>query len=896
MPWVGTRATANHNMAVCLSRHAVINLLLAATNSNKDTQSSALETEQNTTFVENNTIATIPEITVVDSTFNDGAVDNIALANWFSRPVVISSHIWNDGSHIDFEFFPWYEFFTNPSIKNKLYGYSRLRCNLHLKFLINGSPFQYSAVIASYKPLVDPNNALNDFSGGVINTTNVTRNGQLVGYSQRMNIELYPQTSEGGVLTLPFIHHKNWMDLSAIGDTFENELKKMGISNITSIVPLHNSSGTPGSDVTITVYAWATNVQLSGPAYELQADEYTDKPVSSMASSVAAAAGMLSKVPIIGPYALATSIGATAVASIARIFGFSNVPTIANTMPYKNRTVGNLANTQVGEILEPLTLDPKNELSIDSRTVGYDGTDELLISNYAGRKSYFTVVDWLHTYTPGTQIFTCYVTPELYQIDTCNFQVSGIYKALSMVPACHAAQLFHRWRGPIKFTFKVLASRYCRGRLRIAYDPNGNLNHNPITQINEIWDIGAASEFELVVPYMGSTAFKQTGILTNTAYHVPLFGGFGYTMPTYSDGRFNGVITIEVVNELAAPDPTDGVNIACYVSAPDIEFAEPFNMEQMYFDATGVITSAPVMTCLDPYELHSDEGPLPDDTITADTTGAVQGEAAYFVYMGEVVKSLRTLMHRSVRHAHYYFDGSTGLSATLDHLNIYTPRFPRMRGSTAAGMSRVDNAVVPGPKPYNICRTAPMAWLTAAFVGWRGSINWRAVMNEGVNFRNSKLCIARVPNAMSYNQNKFIYVSRYDESAVSSAKASSLAITESEQDACGVTVVITDVEPVVTARMPMYTDHRMFPANAIVLNDSTQILGTGIEYDNIRISSFNERYYSTNTRVVTIDTFVSAGHDFTPFVFVNVPTIYLYSSEYTEKPDPTFKYPVTSYT
>ncbi|APG78901.1 hypothetical protein 2 [Beihai razor shell virus 1] len=884
-------------MAVCLSRHAVINLLLAATNSNKNTQSSALETEQNTTFVENNTIATIPEITVVDSTFNDGAVDNIALANWFSRPVVISSHIWNDGAHIDFEFFPWYEFFTNPSIKNKLYGYSRLRCNLHLKFLINGSPFQYSAVIASYKPLVDPNNALNDFSGGVINTISVTRNGQLVGYSQRMNVELYPQTSEGGVLALPFIHHKNWMDLSAVGDTFENELKKMGISNVTSIVPLHNSSGTPGSDVTITVYAWATDVQLSGPAYELQADEYTDKPVSSMASSVAAAAGMLSKVPIIGPYALATSIGATAVASIARIFGFSNVPTIADTMPYKNRTVGNLANVQVGEILEPLTLDPKNELSIDSRTVGYDGTDELLISNYAGRKSYFTVVDWLHTYTPGTQIFTCYVTPELYQIDTCNFVSSGSYKALSMVPACHAAQLFHRWRGPIKFTFKVLASRYCRGRLRIAYDPNGNLNHNPTTQINEVWDISAASEFELVVPYMGSTAFKQTGILTNTAYQVPLFGGFGYTMPTYSDGRFNGVITIEVVNELAAPDPTDGVNIACYVSAPDIEFAEPFNMEQRYFDATGLVTSAPVMSYLDPYEIQSDEGPLPDNTVTTDNTGVVQGEAAYSVYMGEVVKSLRTLMHRSVRHAYYYFEGPTTNQGTLDLFNIYTPRFPRTRGSTTAGMSRINNSATVGVKPYNICRTAPMAWLTAAFVGWRGSINWRAVMTESPHaFDSAALCISRVSKAMRYDQDPFIYMSRYDETAMSSAKASSLAMNHSEDDSNGVTVAITDVEPVVTARMPMYTDHRMFPANAIVLNDTTKISNTGVEYDNMKISSLAMRYHDASHRVVTLNTYVSAGHDFTPFVFVNVPTIYLYDASSTETPDPTFHYPVYLFT
>ncbi|APG76698.1 hypothetical protein 2 [Beihai razor shell virus 2] len=756
--------------------------------------------------------------------------------------------------------------------------------------MINASPFQSGLVIASYKPLVSCLGST-DYSGGNIDTAKASRNGQLMGYSQRMHVDLFPQTNEGGVLSMPFVHHQNWLNLSGTRLDFTEELKKMGRINLTSVSTLNNCSGTAGSHANISVYVWATDVQLSGPAYEVQSDEYSDRPVSFTASAVAAMSGALVRVPVIGPYALATNIASAATASIARIFGYSNVPTLSNTIPNKIRTVGNLANTQVGEVIEPLTLDPKNELSIDPRTVGYDGADELLISNYAGRESFFTTFDWLGTYPSDTEVFKTYVTPELANIDTALYATAGSYKVVSMTPAGHIAQLFRKWRGPVRLKFKVLASRYHRGRLRITYDPNGSLSVDAVKQINKIWDISTSSEIEIEVPYMGSEAFKFAGHLAtyvNQVPTLPLFGGYGSTLPTYSDGYFNGVLRIHVINELTAPDTTNGVVVACYISAPDVEFAEPHNIEQQYFNDVGLVTHAPIFTYLDPYDIQSDEGPMPDSIVSVPCQETLQGEAAYTIYMGEVVKSLRTVMQRTVRHAQYMFRANTTIKNYFVSLSIITPRFPRMRGRTAAGQNSIKNSSV--STPYNLCRTHPMTWIVAAFVGWRGSVNWRARFDDTFK-ETDNLSISRKPESIRYDSNRFINATYLPLAKATASSVAKVGLNATECDFNGFSMVAGDVEPVVSARVPMYSQHRMYPANPVALNDVSEISYTGLEYDNIVIGCYGQTFSDVNREMFSVETFVSAGHDFTPFVFVNVPTVYSYQSNLSEKFDSTFDYP-----
>jgi hypothetical protein len=165
--------------------------------------------------------------------------------------------------------------------------------------------------------------------------------------------------------------------------------------------------------VTISVFAYAKEVELSGPTIQ-SGDEYTDGgPVSKPAAAISKAAGMLTSIPVIGPYMMATSVGMSYVARIARIFGYSNPPTINNVVAMTNSYMPSLADTQIGTHSNKLALDPKNELTVDPRTIGIYPGDELIISNYAKRPSYLFSSTWLTSDSPGTNLAEIYITPEL---------------------------------------------------------------------------------------------------------------------------------------------------------------------------------------------------------------------------------------------------------------------------------------------------------------------------------------------------------------------------------------------------------------------------------------------------------------------------------------------------
>ena len=116
-------------------------------------------------------------------------------------------------------------------------------------------------------------------------------------------------------------------------------------------------------------------------------DEYGQGIISKPAAAVAKAAGALSNLPIIGPYMTATQIGANATSRIAQIFGYSGPNVITDIQQFKPMPAGNLANTDAADAALKLTLDSKAELSVDSRTVGLDGTDEMGILDYVKRGS-----------------------------------------------------------------------------------------------------------------------------------------------------------------------------------------------------------------------------------------------------------------------------------------------------------------------------------------------------------------------------------------------------------------------------------------------------------------------------------------------------------------------------
>ena len=118
--------------------------------------------------------------TLPDKTFNS------ELGEFLRRPTMIHEFTWTEGASIaGTTIDPWTLFLNNPTIKKKIDNYAYMRCNLKLKFVINASPFYYGALLMSYQPLskFTPANIL------------IGNDKELIPYSQRPNITLYPQNS-----------------------------------------------------------------------------------------------------------------------------------------------------------------------------------------------------------------------------------------------------------------------------------------------------------------------------------------------------------------------------------------------------------------------------------------------------------------------------------------------------------------------------------------------------------------------------------------------------------------------------------------------------------------------------------------------------------------------------
>ncbi len=392
-------------------------------------------------------------------TLRDDTPVNASLGEFLSRPVRIASFTWNESDAVGTTntFSPWHLFFNDARNKYKLNNFSFIQCDLKIKVLINASPFYFGAMIASYQPL--PN-----IANGYNSITNDSGTRYFIPYSQRPHLWIYPQSNAGGEMTLPFFLNKNWLRIQHYQDFLD-----MGTLKFINYTALASANGVTGQGVTVQVYAWAENVRLAGPSAGLSLavqtrDELDYKP-SKIASAVAAAAGNLKRVPIISGFATATEVGAKFVAGGARALGFTNHPVVDDVPPYKPTAMAPMSTSEISYPVEKLTLDHKNELSIDPGIVGLSGVDELSIGHLAQRESYLCTSTFSTTNAVDDILFTSTVSPLLHDVES-----SGAQPKVFMTPLAWLYNMFGNWRGDIIFRFRFVASPFHKGRVRISYD------------------------------------------------------------------------------------------------------------------------------------------------------------------------------------------------------------------------------------------------------------------------------------------------------------------------------------------------------------------------------------------------------------------------------------------
>lgn len=509
------------------------------------------ETNQTLMFKFNDQGWTHGVSTEEDASMHAASHSGMQLGDFLSRPVKIGQAVWSAGDELEpTELNPWDEFLNNPTVARKIANYKLLRGNLHVKAVINGSPFLYGKMMCVYHPLY----GRDDFAPR--NSAN-----RICRLSQRQHIYLNPTTSSGGELVLPFFWQYNAINIPT------HEWDQLGNMTMSPVSTLKHAAGETASCV-ITFFAWMENVSLMQPTSSVnnligQSGEAEKKIVSKTATAVGSVAGMVSNAPIIGPYARATEEVASKIGRLADIFGFSKPRGTYDIKDERQRHIGTLATTNDKDMARPLTLDVKNENTIDPRTVGLTGEDEMSIPSVCSKEALITRFTWSVSDLPDKELFRIPITPYV----RATFPADNV---VDMPPCAYVATLFEYWRGTMQYRFMINASNFHRGKLRFRYEPYAvetGQDYNVVQ--SEILDLAEVHDHKVEIGWGADRNFLH---VTESSIN-PAAPGDSPNLAIH-----NGVLVVSVANSLTVPDETSENTIEILVgmnACDDIQFSVP---------------------------------------------------------------------------------------------------------------------------------------------------------------------------------------------------------------------------------------------------------------------------------------------------------------------------------
>lgn len=759
------------------------------------------------------------------------------MENFFSRPLPVAHYQWVPGTSLFEVLDPWTAYFSNPRVINRICNFNALRCKLHIRVLVSGTSFNFGRAIMTYNPLQTRDYYLRDRAA-------VWQD--LVLTSQRPHIFLDPTTSTGGDMILPFIWHENALQIP------DNDWTAMGKLVLRSINVLQNANASL-DPVSITVFAWAEDVHLSIPTtlepggMLPQSDEFGTGAISKPAAAVAKAAGSLSTIPVIAPYAKATQLAATAIAGVAQAMGMSRPQVISDTKLVRPQYAASLANTNTADTVSNLAFDCKQELTIDTRTMGLGGADEMSLKSIAAKPSYIDTFKFSTAYSTDQLLWNIRVDPGVRQISNFSTETGGLY-----LPACAFAALpFKYWNGTMKYRFQIASSSLHRGKLRFVYDPNHMATSEYNVNYSTIIDIGQDRDFTLEVGW-GSTRpmvevmpISTVDPPSTTAKGTALYG--------------NGVLSVYVMNPLVTPnsDAVNDVYINVFVSAgDDIEFFHP--NESALKDLTPLMAPQSL-------DLTDNKPDAVAPTVTLAPVSSVPQRD--LVFYGDPIMSIRQLLRR---YGYYGFiplksiwNSTATQAGQLE--TFHFPSFPLVRGyNNQAPYTR-------GTDGYNLVKYTMINYFAAAFACWRGSLRYKMAY-ESLGTQSSSAVVASTEMAKTIvvkRGNKSAGEPYYTNTGIPSCYTSAgmYALCQA-YDALmphgwdGILMTVKDHNPVLEFEVPFYAPVRF-------LSPRTPFWNSGDPSFSVTTPHTNYNYHSSGYQ-----TFISVGEDFTLAMYLGPPLLF----------------------
>jgi len=814
-----------------------------------------LKADDPVTAVQQETIqfvdAGLPEsdirVTEFEPTYGEHTDEMASLGKFLERPVLIDQFTWLESDTFSLSprtLYPWQAYFSNTYIASKLANFSRVHCNLHPEFRFNASPFYYGAMRVCYDPL-------NSGKFAPLTTEDV------IPLSQTPGVMLEPQVTSVAEMELPFLWPHSWLNTALV-----SQFQQMGKLYFSVFSQLQSANGVTGTGITVSVYARACNIEISGPTVKAILQSGV---ISGPAAAIAGFAQKFANAGSIGPYARAVDIGATAVSRIAKIFGFSNAPVTSNVNPVQNKVYHAFANTETRMPIDKLAIDPANEVTIDNRVTGDVGDDPLIIQTLAMKKSLVKIVAWNSSIPANTIIQHGTVSPSILRTAAGTSQTLHYYTPSGWLAAC-----FRFWRGGMRYTFRVERSMYHKGRLIVCWDPNGTLTALGVETavFSKIFDLSSPDqEFTFDIPYKAISPWLKTTVTS----------ALQSTAPTVDYSAFNGHFVLGVLNPLTGPTASSTVDILISAQTlEDMEFAAP--------------TTLPLNTTVAAIQ----SGVVNENVV--DGSSVKFSERIPDITVGERIGSLRTILHRTTRALTQYVGLNQG-----DCSGVTTPwcfhtincfdRLPPVYGfQTSNSYNWATSVIATGAKPINYATNHPINWVLAAFAGYRGSVvvhanvstnGWISDMSSMSLTRiDHNFCGLNTPNNVVRNTAFNYYGTNAGASLISlqvSTKTNGATqIPMWPAGHGGMTVTNGKTQMAVSAVIPQYARTRFMPAAFSQRNsDFIDTVYDGTRFD----ADFSVLETGAAGSVVwpRVDVYWAAGVDFNPVFFTGVPRMYNYT-------------------
>jgi hypothetical protein len=643
-----------------------------------------------------------------------GQKHTLSVSDFFARPLQITDGTLALGAHTDIVLHIWDLYTSNYAVRAKLRNYAFLRGNMHVRIAIAGSPFDQGKLLASYQPWPTKNASLVNLQNLATNFPN----------SRPLLINYLSQSSGVGVIdirenkpleiTCPFIStkpmHRLWNEsAAAVGSATSFEDIQYAGDLLLSTINKPAQSSSSGANVYYYVYAWMTEVELGAPTgtqlvIGTQSDEREVGPVERLSSAVASISGKLMEIPVIKPYALASHITFSALEKLSAVFGWSKPIGIGAPVLVKNVAFQNGANTIGYDTNYKITLDPKQELTVDPRICASD-EDELTINHISGVNTYLTSFDWTSSSTLMTPLFSCGVTPNL----CTTYNKGATVYFVQPTAMAFAATPFTSWHGDIEFTVEIVVSQFHRGKLAIIYEPNvaqyslvtANLDLNK--QFVKIIDIQETQTVKFCVGWAQARAWAKMNSIANaqtTSFTTDTNGiAFGLSTSNY----YNGFISIVPLTDLSSPAGVSA-NINIYVCCKDLMVNR---MSNQFLPITR--QNFPIA------QSAEDKFSQPVSCVELNPSTA-DSSMICLQHYGERPVSFRSMLKRYVTTC---FASTSSVTVALNSIKVSDSIMPQIN------------------IPFGSAPISPVTWdlfsyLRYAYVGFRGSVRKR-IMFPGAN-------------------------------------------------------------------------------------------------------------------------------------------------------------------